>query len=650
MRMPRTGLDGMGGASASEGCCGAGVLPCGYALAPGTGVSKGPRGPRARRCDYKPLLLCAGIIDERELVALEALELLSRAAARRAGTAAARQAEEAGRRDEPKLQVLLKRLRDVFNPPDGPPQPLQLECLAEEFGVVPRRLLNIVSVLESLQIISRTGRMTYEWRANGDLPSVLETLATDGEKKTGQDSPSCSASLQHPSHQEEVSHWTLSRKYLRLLLTNQKPISTSMAAEYLCNSNGWHADASAKVEEQLKEVVCILTELGLVKKCRRARGCVYKWIGFVDGKSSTAWDKKQESSEPIVAEPPGSRGIAAFRGDREQVQPVRPAPQAFTSGGSGQVVSAPFAYMPIHIMPNMLGSAVVGQPSQAPPSNSMAQTFQSTPTFGRVEYMNVLPVSSTIKAPSVHGASTPSHAVGVPTYIHSAHPTYCVQVGQRDSSGAVSTTGQPLPGASAAMNPGLFVHAVQQAVPQSCDDKTQGWANGRSRMVVMPPASAGSAAPLGVPQRGFGWAVAAFDRRNGMPTGHEASSRFPEAASAAAVPRGAMEAGPGSPAAKTTLKQGVLEGQYGGGGSAVVVMPTGPPATKVSRQPSKRQDTRGAVPAHALVLPPSSADYATLMALLAKGQNGEAGLAFNIQDASIDVVSGQRAETAMGPR
>lgn len=62
------------------------VLPCGYSLTKGTFVNHGPRGVRRRRNDYKPVLLHSGIIDERELIALEALEMMPTAVMKRGAT------------------------------------------------------------------------------------------------------------------------------------------------------------------------------------------------------------------------------------------------------------------------------------------------------------------------------------------------------------------------------------------------------------------------------------------------------------------------------------------------------------------------------------------------------------------------------------
>lgn len=52
------------------------VLPCGYTLATGTYVTRRPRATRRRRHDFKTILHRSGLIDDRELIALEVLEMM----------------------------------------------------------------------------------------------------------------------------------------------------------------------------------------------------------------------------------------------------------------------------------------------------------------------------------------------------------------------------------------------------------------------------------------------------------------------------------------------------------------------------------------------------------------------------------------------
>eukprot|EP00803_Ostreobium_quekettii_P001848 evm.model.scf_707.2 EVM.evm.TU.scf_707.2 scf_707:17982-21520(-) len=529
----------------------------------------------------------------------------------------------AGSREEPRLPALLRRLLLLADPPDGPPQPLRIERMAEDLGVAPRRLHNVISVLESLQIISRTGWMTYEWRGAGDLSSVLETLVAEGERNGDLSNPPCAFPPRHPPHHEGLSHWTASRRFLRLLLTDQKPISIPEAAKYLCCSVGLGPEAVRRVEEQLGEVTCILTELGLVKKCSRTRCSVYKWIGFPEQKS-TKRTKKNGPREAISAEPTGTKVIEAFRSDRVSGTAAKLGSQAHSVSGNGQMASVPVGYAPFHIFPSLLTPAVVGQASQASAPGAMNQRLHNSPTFGRLGYTNVLPVSANNSAPSAQRAGINPCAVGVSAFAYTGRPC-CRDVTHRDRDGAATTTAQRLSGTvAAAAAPSLVIHTVNHGLPQSDSEVSRASVTIRGHNGATPPSASSSA---GVQQqKAHGWTVAT-DRQNGLPTGCEAA-RWINEVDSAPLPQENVEVCSSQTVPERTFKSEVVERRYGPGGPSMTVVTTGASPAKGGKHVGSLQDTGGGnVPGRAAMLPPSSRDYATLMALLTKGQNGDQGIA-----------------------
>lgn len=50
---------------------------------------------------------------------------------------------------------------------------------AIELSVPRRRLYDIINVLEAVEIVSRTGKLAYEWRGLKHLPELLDRLVAD---------------------------------------------------------------------------------------------------------------------------------------------------------------------------------------------------------------------------------------------------------------------------------------------------------------------------------------------------------------------------------------------------------------------------------------------------------------------------------------
>ena len=74
-------------------------------------------------------------------------------------------------RKEKSLEELSKRFLDLFIFEDQ--AIVELDKISEQLGVERRRIYDIINILESLQVIKRTGKNNYQW--NG-IKSIVKTI------------------------------------------------------------------------------------------------------------------------------------------------------------------------------------------------------------------------------------------------------------------------------------------------------------------------------------------------------------------------------------------------------------------------------------------------------------------------------------------
>ncbi|GMH36769.1 hypothetical protein BSKO_04642 [Bryopsis sp. KO-2023] len=257
------------------------ALGCGYTLSPGSRVIRGPRAARRRRSDYKPVLLQCGIITQDEFDALRGIELLGFGDAREQATVKTKDRSFSCGHDEPKLSSFLRRFVENVAPArDQSRDQIQLSDLAFELGVAPRRLYNIVTVLESLGIVEQGGEKgTFRWKGTDHMRGIPDyTMLNEDCFSDSEWSVASNGNCENG-----MSIWSLSRKYVTLLQSKQV-VHTTEAAEKLCELSGRCRHGAAKaLEIQISEIAGLLVELGLARKIgsnTRARSSAYKWAGF----------------------------------------------------------------------------------------------------------------------------------------------------------------------------------------------------------------------------------------------------------------------------------------------------------------------------------------------------------------------------------
>ncbi|CAL8471637.1 g11179 [Coccomyxa elongata] len=203
------------------------------------------------------------------------------------------------------LMLLCEKFQARFGQPQASPALILLNEAAIELAVPRRRLYDIINVLEAVEIVTRTGKLAYEWKGLKHLPQLLDRLVADqlagipvedrlrrtapaksapaaagsSEEGSGGDEAAAKERAVPPTH----SLWMLSRKFVRLLLTTQGPIPLADAAVALIGVDvaaARRAQAQITVERRLYDIGSILSSVGLIEKTylgKRQPAFSWKW-------------------------------------------------------------------------------------------------------------------------------------------------------------------------------------------------------------------------------------------------------------------------------------------------------------------------------------------------------------------------------------
>ncbi|BDA47021.1 probable transcription factor E2F8 [Coccomyxa sp. Obi] len=203
------------------------------------------------------------------------------------------------------LMLLCEKFQARFGRPQASPALILLNEAAIELAVPRRRLYDIINVLEAVEIVTRTGKLAYEWKGLKHLPQLLDRLVADqlagipvedrlrrtapaksaaaaagsSEEGSGGDEAAAKERAVPPTH----SLWMLSRKFVRLLLTTQGPIPLADAAVALIGVDvaaARRAQAQITVERRLYDIGSILSSVGLIEKTylgKRQPAFSWKW-------------------------------------------------------------------------------------------------------------------------------------------------------------------------------------------------------------------------------------------------------------------------------------------------------------------------------------------------------------------------------------
>ena len=235
--------------------------------------------------------------------------------------AAARAAAPSAAPAKSELTVLCERFQQQFGylQPDGSPNLLMLNDVAEQLGVPRRRLYDVINVFESievggvglavpalpappapswlagapdhaaacplpraLQVMRRVGKLMYEWVGFDHLPTLMEQLAAEEESGvpvedrirraptlvTVGDGGDDGTNSKGNSH----SLWVLSRRLVRMLLKSNGPIALTAAAAVLVGPGGvsdpsqHRSQTQITVERRLYDIGSILCSVGLIER------------------------------------------------------------------------------------------------------------------------------------------------------------------------------------------------------------------------------------------------------------------------------------------------------------------------------------------------------------------------------------------------
>eukprot|EP00873_Tetraselmis_striata_P013019 jgi/Tetstr1/433283/TSEL_022571.t1 len=169
------------------------------------------------------------------------------------------------------LMLLCEKFQAVFGRAGA--EEIQLNEAAVRLNVARRRLYDIINVLEAVEIISRTGKLTYQWRGMEHLPRLLERLVEEETAGT----PAVRARKGHNQGSKNAgdqtdkpltfSLWMLSRHFVRLLLSSAEPIPLADVSSMLVGEDApRRAQTMVTVERRLYDIGSILSSIGLIKK------------------------------------------------------------------------------------------------------------------------------------------------------------------------------------------------------------------------------------------------------------------------------------------------------------------------------------------------------------------------------------------------
>lgn len=188
-------------------------------------------------------------------------------------------------RKEKSLGELSKRLLIMFGRVDQ--CVISLDHVTQQLGVERRRIYDIINILESLGVVFRKGKNSYQWKGLRSIHETIKRLQQENFAKF--DDKACQDDLDSDDEdthkgksgvKREKSLGLLSTGFIKLFLSWKGTISLEQAGRKLSSENIEENKIKTKIR-RLYDIANVFSSLGLIKKtCLESKKPAYEWVGL----------------------------------------------------------------------------------------------------------------------------------------------------------------------------------------------------------------------------------------------------------------------------------------------------------------------------------------------------------------------------------
>jgi len=188
-------------------------------------------------------------------------------------------------RKEKSLGELSKRLLIMFGRVDE--CIISLDSVTQQLGVERRRIYDIINILESLGVVYRKGKNSYQWKGLKSIYDTIKKLQKENLTKIEEEIIQDSSDDEDDSDKSklnavkrEKSLGLLSTGFIKLFLSWKGTISLEQAGRKLSSENIEENKIKTKIR-RLYDIANVFSSLGLIKKtCLESKKPAYEWVGL----------------------------------------------------------------------------------------------------------------------------------------------------------------------------------------------------------------------------------------------------------------------------------------------------------------------------------------------------------------------------------
>mmetsp|Transcript_10625 Transcript_10625/g.30247 ORF Transcript_10625/g.30247 Transcript_10625/m.30247 type:complete len:496 (-) Transcript_10625:404-1891(-) len=293
-------------------------------------------------------------------------------------------------RKDKSLGLLCKNFLHIYG--DGKQQMISLDDAAESLGVERRRIYDIVNVLESVDVLVRKRKNSYQWNGLEGLAESLEKLRNEDQDSQDKDDKDLC--------RKEKSMYLLSRRFVKLFLhSDSRVVTLEEAASGMLNGP---ADSNSKNKvRRLYDIANILSSLNLIEKIHASKSSkpAFRWLGAKAARLPEEGDQLDSPSDRQTTSSPGKRQ----RPTPDELQQTGPKRFVKSNSVESDTFSLKQGYNDGHTLParaaepaahqrsfHGFSSQLHGQPSGQPPTSP---TSRSQLTEALVNHLLQLSVS-----------------------------------------------------------------------------------------------------------------------------------------------------------------------------------------------------------------------------------------------------------------